>query len=149
MFFCCLHTSHRLARMSCSARCLTRHRLHSPSLSTPTSYPLLFPSNRPTTCTPPAGLFFGRFAEQSPLTGYQPSAPVEVSSTEVPPTLLPSKNGSIGSTCTATTSLLSWLYRRKLKDRTWECWPHNSCHRRERETSANPFRNLSLQQRKF
>ena len=32
------------------------------------------------------GLLNGRFAEESPLTGYEPDAPVEVSSTEVAPT---------------------------------------------------------------
>ena len=43
------------------------------------------------------GLLFGRMAEQSPLAGYEPNAPVDVSSTEVA-TLLPSRKASIGLT---------------------------------------------------
>ena len=69
------------------------------ALSTSTSSSLLFPQNRTNTCAPPTGLFFCRFAEQFPLTDYEPKAPVEVSSTEVATTLLPSRKASIGMTC--------------------------------------------------
>ena len=64
----------------------------SSTLSISTSSSLLYP------CAPQSGLLFGRFAEKSPLTGYEPNAPVEVSSTEVI-TLLPSSKASICSTC--------------------------------------------------
>ena len=72
--------------------------LTSPSQSTPTSSSLLFPSHWLTTSTPQTGLLFGRFAEQSPLAGHEPNAPVEVSSTEATPIMLPSRKGSLGST---------------------------------------------------
>ena len=42
---------------------------------------------------------FGRLAEQSSTTGHEPNGPVEVSSTEVTTTLLPTRRASIGSTC--------------------------------------------------
>ena len=67
--------------------------------STPTSSSLLFPSHWPATSTSQTELLFGRCAEQSPITGYEPSALVEVSSTEAPPMKLPSRKGSLGSTC--------------------------------------------------
>ena len=41
---------------------------------------------------------FARFAEESPLVGYEPNALVEVSRTEVTTTLLLSRKASIGST---------------------------------------------------
>ena len=65
----CFQNIHSLARMSCSGRCLTRHYwlhenwallLHVLYCSLRTGLPL--PS------TPPTGLLFARFAEQSPLT---------------------------------------------------------------------------------
>ena len=40
----------------------------------------------------------GKASCPSPLEGYEPNAPVEVISTEVTPTLLLSRRGSIGST---------------------------------------------------
>ena len=42
-------------------------------------------------------LLFGRFAAQSPLTVYEPNAPVEVSCAEVTTTLMLSRRGSIAS----------------------------------------------------
>ena len=65
-----------------------------PTQSTSTSSSLLFPSNG----TPTAAPLFGRFAEQSPLTGYEPTAPCEVSS-EATPVMLPSRRCSLESTC--------------------------------------------------
>ena len=64
--------------MSCSARCMTRHWLnlhwalvpHLLCCSLHTGLPLTL--RKLDSC-------FGRFAEQSPLTGYEPNAPVEVS----------------------------------------------------------------------
>ena len=70
----------------------------SSTLSTPTSSSLLLPPNRTNPCEPQAGLWFGCFAGQSPLTGCEPNAPVGVTSTEVTETLLPSRKESIGST---------------------------------------------------
>ena len=70
----------------------------SSTIRTPTSSPLLFPPNRTNPCAPQSGLFFARFAEQSPVTGCEPNAPVEVSSTEVTTVLLPSRKASIGPT---------------------------------------------------
>ena len=70
----------------------------SSGLSIPTSSSLLFNTNRKNPCAPQSGVLLGRFAEQFPLTGYEPNALVEVSSTEVTTTLLPSRKASIGST---------------------------------------------------
>ena len=89
----------------------------SPTQSTASSSSPVFPSYQTTTCTPPTGLLLGRFAVQSPLTGYEPNASVEVSSTEVTPTLFPSRNGSIGSPYnsgddTATTPAVSEVGKR-------------------------------------
>ena len=66
--------------------------------STPTSSSLPFLQNRTNLCAPQWGLLFGRFAEQSPLTGYEANAPVELSSTEVT-TTLSSRKEIIGPTC--------------------------------------------------
>ena len=44
------------------------------------------------------GVPFGRLAEQSPITGYEPKDPVEVSITEDATVLLPSRGASIGLT---------------------------------------------------
>ena len=49
----------------------------------------LDPPNKSISCVPRQGLMFGRCAEQSPLTGYEPYDLVEVSSTEVTTMLLP------------------------------------------------------------
>ena len=49
-------------------------------------------------CNPHPGGHFGRFAEQSLLACYQLNDPVEVSSKEVAPMLLPSRRASVGST---------------------------------------------------
>ena len=54
----------------------------SSTLITPTSSSLLYPSHRTNPCASPQGLWIGRMAEQSPLTGYEPNALVEVSRTE-------------------------------------------------------------------
>ena len=66
--------------------------------STPSSPSLLDLPNRTKPCAPPQGPMFGRFAEQSPFTGYEPNAPVEDGSTDVTTVLLPSRKPSIGST---------------------------------------------------
>ena len=57
------------------------------------------PPDKTNPCAPQPGLLFGRVAQQRPLTSYEPNAPVDVSSTEVTTTLLPSRKASIGSTC--------------------------------------------------
>ena len=70
--------------------------LTAPSQSSSTSSSLLFPSNWTPTATP----LFGRFAERSPLTGYEPNAPLEVSSADATtPMKFPSRHGSLESTC--------------------------------------------------
>ena len=61
--------SSRVARMSCFAPSMIHF---CSTLSTPTSCSLLFPQNWANSCAPPTGLFFGRFAQQSPLAGYKP-----------------------------------------------------------------------------
>ena len=70
----------------------------SSTLSTATSSSLLYPPNRTNPCALQSGLLFGPFAELSPLTGYEPNALVEVSSTEVTTVFLPSRKASIGLT---------------------------------------------------
>ena len=65
---------------------------------TPTSSSLFYPPNRTNPCAPQPGLLCGRFAVQSPLTGCEPNALVQVSSTDATTTLLPSRKASIGST---------------------------------------------------
>ena len=72
-----------------------------PPHSTPS---LLYPPNRSIPCISPQGVPFGRLAEQSPVTGYEPNEPVEVGSTEVTTLLLPSRRASIGSTATTPAS---------------------------------------------
>ena len=57
-----------------------------------------------------ARVLFGRFAKQGPLTGYDPFALVEVSSTEVTTTLLTSRKGSLPLLC-----------RRWMKHQILEC----------------------------
>ena len=52
----------------CCPKIVIVSRVMSSALSTLTSSSLLFPQSRTTTCTPPTGLLFGRFAEESPLT---------------------------------------------------------------------------------
>ena len=66
-----------------------------PPHSTPS---LLSSPNRSIPCDPQQGVPFGRLAEQSPITGYEPNDPVEVGSAEVTTMLLPSRRASIGST---------------------------------------------------
>ena len=85
-----------LARMLCFAPALVLHFYHLHSALRP--LPLCFsPLNRTNPCAPQSGLL-GLFAEQSPLTGHENNAPVEVISTHVSTTLLLSKQTSIGST---------------------------------------------------
>ena len=105
----------------------------------PHSNPSLFdPRNWSFPCHPRQGLAFGRFAEQSALTGYEPNDPVEVCSTEVTTVLLPFEKGKHWF------DLQLWrghhhysLLRRKwMKDQ--KCWRHHCQHRRE--TNAAPFK---------
>ena len=53
----------------------------SSALSTPISSSLLYPSNRTNPCAPQPGLLFGRFAEQFPLTCYEPNVLASIGST--------------------------------------------------------------------
>ena len=55
---------------------------------------LLFLSASSTLAAPQGGLLFGRLAEQSPLTGYEPKTLIEVSS-EHTPINLPSRKSSL------------------------------------------------------
>ena len=82
-------------------------------------------SNRSNSCVPQRRVPFGRMAEQSPLTGCEPSDLVEVSSTEVTTMLSPLRKASIGSTYNsgedvATTPASSEVEKRP----TWESWLH-------------------------
>ena len=74
--FCARHLKRNLhtARMPCSAHYLTHLPWHPHSIST--SSCVLFPSN----WTPTASLLFDRFVKQSPLSGYESNAPIEMSS---------------------------------------------------------------------
>ena len=104
---------------------------------------LLNPPNRTNPCAPQSGLWFGRFAEQSPLTGYEPSALVEVSSTEVTTTLLPSGKASIGSTHNSGEDIVTTLAVSEVDERSdlgKLASPLLSQERDKRE----PFRNSSL-----
>ena len=134
---CCLQSNHPRAQVV--FRTLLDPAPLSSTLSTPTSSSLLRPPNKTNLCAPQSGHLFGRFARQSPLTSYEPNAPVEVSCTEVMTTLLPGRKERLDRLTTlAKTSRPPLLYWRWMKDRIWECWPHHC--QDKRETSANPFR---------
>ena len=116
-------------------RCLQKH-----STSTSSLLLLLFPSNRTNTCSPPTGLWFGRFAEQSPLTGYEANAPVEMSSTGATPIILLSRKGSIGSTCNSVDDLASTPAVSETSERVDLGMLASPLLSQETETSANPSR---------
>ena len=98
----------------------------SSTLSTPTSSSLLFPPNRKNPCAPQSGLSLGRFAEQSPLTGYEPNALVEVSSTKVTTTLTFKESKHwIDLQLQRGHRHLPLMCRRWMKDQILECWPHH------------------------
>ena len=132
---CCLET------FILASVCRVSHVDPAPFSSTLSIPTFLFscPSDRTNPCATPQGLLFGRMAEQSPLTGYEPNAPVEVNSAEFTPTLVPSRKGSIGSTFNsgediATTPAVSEVDGRS--DLGMLASPLLS---QERETSANPL----------
>ena len=58
---------------------------------------LLHPLNGSTPWNPQHGVQFGRLADQSPIRGFEPNDPVEVSSVEVMTMLSLSRRASIGS----------------------------------------------------
>ena len=74
-----------------------------------------------------ATLQFGRLAEQSPLTGYEPKSLVEVSS-ERTPIILFSRRGSLDTNVDDLAITLDWM---RLKSATQQTWDH--------EVSAIPF----------
>ena len=116
---CALSPKHSSSHAHVMFRTLLDPPQTSPSQSTPTLSALLFPSHWPTTCTAQTGLLFcGRFAEQSPLTGYELNAPVEVSSTETKPIILPSRKGSIGWTCNSVDGLTTTSAVREICERS-------------------------------
>ena len=90
------------------------------SQSTSTSSSPLFPSHWTPTATQP----FGRFPEQSLLTGYEPNAPQHL--------LFYLGEGAVSNLCVIA-SLPHSMRRRRVKDRTWEGWPHYCFHRIERQ----------------
>ena len=108
-----------------------------------TASSLLNPPNRTNPCAPQSGLLFGRFAEQSPLTGFEPSAPVEVSSTEVTTTLLPSRKASSGSTHNSGEDIVTALAVSDVDDRSELGVVVSPLLSQERE-QREPFRNFSL-----
>ena len=144
---CALSPKHSSCRAHVIFRTLLDPPLTSPSQSTPTSSSLLFPS--------PLDSCLADLPEQSPLTGSEPNAPVEVSSTEATPIIFSSKKGSIGSTCNsvddlATIPLVSEIGERadlgmlaspllsRERDKcepTWNLWP-------DRESSEASFSHL-------
>ena len=83
--------------------------------------------------TPTATLLCSRFAEQCPFKGYEPNAPVEVSS-EATLIVLPSQ-GAVSNLLVATLLLLSM--RRRRVDWTWDGWPHHRFYRSERQVRAH------------
>ena len=64
--------------------------------SSMTAPSLLFPSASSTPAAPQGGWLFGRLAERSPLTGYEPKTTIEVSTEHTPINLL-SRKGSFDS----------------------------------------------------
>ena len=102
-----------------------------PIQSTSTSSSLLFPSN----WTPYAAPLFGQFAEPSPLTGYEPNAPIEASS-EATPMVLDSRRCSLESTCDDFATTLDAF---EAGDRSDVGRLPSSLLQQERKTSANPF----------
>ena len=115
---------------------------------TPTSSSLLYPPNRTNPRAPQPGFLFGRFTEQSPLTGCEPNAPVEVSSTEVTTTLLHSRKASIGSTYNSGEDIVTTLAVSQVDERSDLGMLASPLltHERDRRDS---FQNLSLKWRKF
>ena len=79
---------------------------------TPTSSSLLYPPNRTNPCAPQPGLTFGRFAEQSPLTGYEPRAVRRLR----PCSLTLEEQVLVRLAILARTSSLPLLYRRWMQD---------------------------------
>ena len=137
---CAVSPKHLTSRAHVVFRTLLDWPLISSSQSTPTSSSLLFPSHWPTTSTPQTGLLFGRFAEQSPLTGYEPSAPIEVSSTEATPSiLLLSRKGSLGSTHNSGDDLATTAAALEVGERSDLGMLAPPLFSQKRETSPNPF----------
>ena len=100
-----------------------------------TSPSLLHPSMSPSTAPLQGGLCFGRLAEQSPLTGYEPKSLIEVSS-EHTPIILPSRRGSLDTNIDdlATTLDAPEVYHTTDVGRLT-----SPLFSRVREVSANPF----------
>ena len=129
-----LKNSHPHERMSWRTPCL----IAAPFSLQHSTLSLLDLPNRTNPCVPPQGLVFGRFAEQSPLTGYEPNAPVEVNSTKVMTILLHPRKASIGSTYNSgedTTPAASEVDERSNLGKL-----ASPLSTQEREASAIPFR---------
>ena len=108
-----------------------------------TSSSLLNPPNRTNPCAPQSGLLFGRFAEQSPLTGYEPSAPVEVSSTEITTTLLPSRKASSETTHNSGEDIVTTLAVSEVDERS-DLGKLTSPLLSQERDNRKPFRNFSI-----
>ena len=109
----------------------------SSTLSTPTSSSLLLSQNRTNSCAPPAGLWFGRFTEQSPLTGCATLRSKLAVFRKRRRSYLQGKTALDRLTTLAKTSLLLLRYRRWMKDQICECWPLHCYHRRERQVRTH------------
>ena len=83
---------------------------------------------------------FGRFAEQSPLTDYEPNDPVDVSSTEGTPMLLPSRRASIGSTKKSSEDIATTLASSEVDERQSMGMLASPLFTRKRAASAAPSR---------
>ena len=115
--------------------------------STSSSPSLLDLPNRTKPCVPPQGPMFGRFAEQSPFTGYEPNAPVEVGGTDVTTVLLPSRKASIGSTCNSGEDMVTTPAVSEVDERsTFGTAGFTTVNTGE---TCNTIQNLSLSQREF
>ena len=100
----------------------------SSTFSTPTSSSAFPPEQDKSLCT----------VIRSPLAGYEPNAPVEV--TEVMMTLLPSRNASIGSTYNSSEDIVTTLDVSDVDQRSDFGILASLQLTQERPTSATPFR---------
>ena len=129
----------------CISSFVHRAMMHSCPHFSPTSFPtqaprpttspsLLYLSASPSAVPLQGGLRFGRLAEQSPLTGYEPESLIEVSSEHTPINLL-SRERQPRTNLRISRPL--WMRLKSTARRTWDGWLlHFS---QECEVSAIPF----------
>ena len=95
---------------------------------------LLDPPDKTITCVPRQGLLFGRFAEPSPLTSYEPNDPLETTVHRLRLCSCPQEKRALVRLRTpARTSPLHLCLRKWTRDKARECWLHRRFRRRERQ----------------